>query len=271
MTTYRVREWALRFENDRSRVRDRCGYVCLPNKNGVGKQIILRELDGTAIFGFFALLCEEVSKKPRPREGWLTHDGLPSGSPWTPAELTIMTGADRNLQDRAFEVLSRPEINWLEINGESKGSDSPPSPLERKGKEGKGKERKGKEDTSAEPATPASAPPAIFAVPEELTGLAIYEADAKLCMELPQMIPTWKQAYPGVDVRAEIRKAHAWEQANPTRRKTPRGRMRFLNSWMERAQNDGGRHGTRTGTSGGHTGARTFAAAAEQAGKFDGR
>jgi hypothetical protein len=47
--------------------------------------------------------------------------------------------------------------------------------------------------------------------------------------------------YSGVDILGELRKAAIWEDSNPTRRKTARGLPRFLTSWMERAQNRGGR------------------------------
>jgi hypothetical protein len=47
-------------------------------------------------------------------------------------------------------------------------------------------------------------------------------------------------AFPGVDVPAEYLKADSWLAANPTKRKTPRGMPKFLNGWMERAQNRGG-------------------------------
>lgn len=46
-------------------------------------------------------------------------------------------------------------------------------------------------------------------------------------------------AFPGVSVPAECAKARVWLLANPTKRKTPRGMPKFLNSWMERAQNRG--------------------------------
>jgi hypothetical protein len=45
-------------------------------------------------------------------------------------------------------------------------------------------------------------------------------------------------AYPGVQVDAEARKAHAWIITNPQRRKTAKGMPRFLNSWLSRAQNN---------------------------------
>lgn len=49
----------------------------------------------------------------------------------------------------------------------------------------------------------------------------------------------WSEAYPGVDVAGEVRKAHAWLEANPKRRKTHRGCPAFLVRWLGRAQNGG--------------------------------
>jgi hypothetical protein len=57
----------------------------------------------------------------------------------------------------------------------------------------------------------------------------------------------WRAAFPGLDVTAEYRKAYAWLQANPTKRKTPRGMAHFLFGWLERAQNSG-RTGVASGT-----------------------
>jgi hypothetical protein len=50
----------------------------------------------------------------------------------------------------------------------------------------------------------------------------------------------WAAAYPAVDVLGEARKALAWINANPTKRKTARGMARFLVSWMSRCQDKGG-------------------------------
>jgi len=50
----------------------------------------------------------------------------------------------------------------------------------------------------------------------------------------------WETAYPAVDVLGEARKALAWINANPTKRKTARGMARFLVSWMSRCQDHGG-------------------------------
>jgi len=48
-----------------------------------------------------------------------------------------------------------------------------------------------------------------------------------------------QRAFPGVNIRAELAKARAWCVTNPTKRKTAKGVPRFLNGWMERAQNSG--------------------------------
>lgn len=47
-------------------------------------------------------------------------------------------------------------------------------------------------------------------------------------------------AYPGVDVASELAQVRAWCLSNPRKRKTKTGVRRFLNSWLDRAQNHGG-------------------------------
>lgn len=50
----------------------------------------------------------------------------------------------------------------------------------------------------------------------------------------------WTAAYPNLDIPIEARKALAWIQANPGRRKTDRGMLAFLVNWLNRATNQGG-------------------------------
>ena len=45
-------------------------------------------------------------------------------------------------------------------------------------------------------------------------------------------------AYPGVDVRDQILKMSQWLKTNPTKRKTKNGIMRFINSWIARAERE---------------------------------
>jgi len=50
-----------------------------------------------------------------------------------------------------------------------------------------------------------------------------------------QQVSEWQACYPSLDVLAEARKALAWTQANPGRRKTSKGMLKFLVSWLNRA------------------------------------
>jgi len=71
-------------------------------------------------------------------------------------------------------------------------------------------------------------------VPAELEPLELYRADLKLCNRWPSLLHSWRQAYKDVDILAEVTKAHAWELANPARRK--KNRARFLTGWLSRTQ-----------------------------------
>lgn len=51
----------------------------------------------------------------------------------------------------------------------------------------------------------------------------------------------WARLYPNVDVYQELNKMRGWLLANPTRRKTRNGIMRFVNNWLSREQDRGGR------------------------------
>jgi hypothetical protein len=56
---------------------------------------------------------------------------------------------------------------------------------------------------------------------------------------LQSKLAEYRDAYPGVDVLAECRKALQWCRDNPTRRKTPRGMPAFLARWLAKAQDEG--------------------------------
>jgi len=60
----------------------------------------------------------------------------------------------------------------------------------------------------------------------------------------PCKVQELSAAFPGVDVLAECRKALAWCEANPAKRKTHKGLAAFLFRWMEKCQNRGGSVGT---------------------------
>lgn len=98
---------------------------------------------------------------------------------------------------------------------------------------------KNRNGVSPEPGKrPGSAP---AAAPLDLMGLELYARDARLCKAWPKLLATWQHAYPGLNIVAEVRKAHAWEVANPAKQKVDR--PRFLNTWLGREQDRKGGKG----------------------------
>ena len=52
-------------------------------------------------------------------------------------------------------------------------------------------------------------------------------------------VDEWSELYPAVDVMQELRKMAGWLDANPSKRKTKRGILRFVNGWLAREQDKG--------------------------------
>ena len=50
----------------------------------------------------------------------------------------------------------------------------------------------------------------------------------------------WQRSYPKVDVCRELAAMDEWLYANPKRRKTQTGIKRFVNGWLNRADQTGG-------------------------------
>lgn len=54
----------------------------------------------------------------------------------------------------------------------------------------------------------------------------------------------FKQVYTAIDVEFEIKKMIAWLVSNPSKRKTKRGVMKFINGWLSRAKPEPVQHQT---------------------------
>jgi hypothetical protein len=81
------------------------------------------------------------------------------------------------------------------------------------------------------PARPPDLSPVLLVLPCAGTGpreFGVTEAQAA----------KWRQAFPGVDTVAELRKALVWLEANPARVKTHRGMPAFCVRWLGKAQDD---------------------------------
>lgn len=90
-----------------------------------------------------------------------------------------------------------------------------------------------KPESSEAQAPREPAPPPLLTFPCTGTG-------PKTFVVVQSAVDAWSDAFPGVDVLAECKKARAWLMANPPRQKTHRGMERFLVSWFSRQQDRGG-------------------------------
>lgn len=85
------------------------------------------------------------------------------------------------------------------------------------------------EDSSPEPPKSSGESKVILTVP-------LIKKDGEF--EITEnMIKEYKEAFPGIDVLAELRKLKIWNQDNPQNRKTRGGFKRHVLGWLSRAQN----------------------------------
>lgn len=109
--------------------------------------------------------------------------------------------------------------------------------------EGKGRERngRGKEgDCTEQPSTAASVP---TSVPEPVMEFPT-SGKAKTWNLTEDKVSEYGKDFPGIDLMAELRKAHNWAVNNPRKRKTAHGMPAFLSRWLSKAQDAGGRYST---------------------------
>lgn len=151
---YQIVDWQLHYENNKSRERDELSWVPIPNaRDGLGFQRILRAgapanpHKGVAMFGCFILLVEICSRQRRIRNGWLTHDGTPDGTPYTADDLSLKLGIQADLIQETLDLTSSKQVGWIRavgtdghLTGTPRALDGHQQPAESLGREGKGRE-----------------------------------------------------------------------------------------------------------------------------------
>lgn len=231
-TVFVIRDWHEHFEVSQTRKVDTLRWVPVPVKHdGLSFRRVMALDDGLAVFGAWVLILQ-VAGKCR-RRGILTTD---TGRPMTAEDIAIKTGAPKAGIERALEVLMSEDVGWVgsidstELECESTQLDY------RRGQDSTGQES-ASADSSAELGNgQASSVPSEFVFPTTGKGKAEWT--------LPQAkLDEYAQAYPGLDVKAEMSKARQWCRDKPRQRKTAGGMQAFLTSWLNRAQNRGPRDG----------------------------
>lgn len=117
MKLYQVKDWNINFENAKSRERDQCSFVCVPNKqHGMSFSRLMAEIDGTMIYGVWGLIIGACSQQRKPRDGWLTSDGYKTGTAWVPEDLAIKFRRPVSEILRSIEVLTSEKVGWILVH-----------------------------------------------------------------------------------------------------------------------------------------------------------
>lgn len=94
-------------------------------------------------------------------------------------------------------------------------------------------------DTDTDTNTGAFMPGALQASgPAAIASLVLN--DKSLFPVYQKQVDEWATLYPAVNVVQELRNMVGWLNANPSKRKTKTGILRFVNAWLAKEQNRGG-------------------------------
>jgi len=77
-------------------------------------------------------------------------------------------------------------------------------------------------------------PGATWEVPDDLRELPLYAGCHDLCDRWNVLKDEWSRAFPGVDIMAAAKASHAWQSADPKRKKCHQSA--FLAGWLMRNQ-----------------------------------
>lgn len=113
---YQILGWNETFENNKSRQRDRCSFVCVPNKHGgSGYTALTSEPNGHGLYGIWVMIVETCSRQRAPRMGFLTADGKPDGWRLGSEELGHMLRVPASEVRRCLAAVSSPRIGWMRL------------------------------------------------------------------------------------------------------------------------------------------------------------
>lgn len=227
---YKIRNWEEVYENAESRKVKKLSWVAIPNKHdGNGYARLRARPDAIPAFSGFILMVQIASKCQK--RGVLADS---DGNPLTTEDMAFKTGFPVEVFDTAIKACTSKGIQWIEveeIDDETlERPDEIPARPENIRVEGKGTEgnRTEQNDICTEP--PVVTFPVIPGKTNKATEYHVTQPD----------IDQLRDTFPAVDPLGEIKKALAWINANPSKRKTATGMPSFLYKWMSRCQNNGG-------------------------------
>jgi hypothetical protein len=243
-TTYQVVGWDQHFEGAKSKTYSNKTSCQMPTKHGLGYRRMVRSKNGAAMFGAWCALIQVLSRHSKPRHGYCTDTGRIPGRHYTADDLECLTDIPSGVFAEMLKVASSDAVGWLKTceNIEETGpTDTMRIPCgyhaDTTGSLDSDLDSDSNSDSDSDSSEPQAAsepdvPPFIFIpIVGDDEGFPIPEAT----------IAEFESLYPAVDVRQTLREIRGWNLANKSRRKTARGVMRHVNSWMTKEQNGGKR------------------------------
>lgn len=111
--TYQVIDWREHYEVAKTRPVDNASWCPIPTKqDGLSYRRMAREFPAYyAVFVGIVLACMKQAHEVR--DGWLTADGKPDGTPWDHVDLSDKTGFPKEVCEGALEYLCGDRIKWL--------------------------------------------------------------------------------------------------------------------------------------------------------------
>ena len=252
MKCYQVLGWNDHFENNRSRQRKQCRFVCVPNKpGGWGLTRILSEPDGAAIYGIWCLILGACSRHEE-RDGWLTDTGRSphghqAGTPWAAQDLAIIWRRPVDEVERALAFLSSPAVGWMKVTAECTPSDSEvtaectpsDSRVTSEGREG----REGKEEYVPERPVAGSEPtPTLSAREQQIFDSLVSDISPVSPLtrtDAGELARRFSEDFPEMNCVQSIRACRRWMEDKPSRRsKKTSGTRRRLTTWLQKDDED---------------------------------
>ena len=112
---YKIKDWENHFETAKTKTFNRCQRLTFSNdlNDPHFRRLVRGHKDGYAHFGIWVAICEFHSSQSKPRLGYLTDDGQPSGTPLGISEIADLIRAPEKMVKTALERLSDPYIGWI--------------------------------------------------------------------------------------------------------------------------------------------------------------
>lgn len=123
-------------------------------------------------------------------------------------------------------LLNAPQINETVAETDISDAETPVIEPEIPQKESKENKTKQKKKICQEPQSSPDRPPVFRLMLLDGSDYKVYQEE----------IDRYRELYPAIDVEREYRKMIGWIESHPKNRKTPRGIQKFINGWLNRAQ-----------------------------------